>query len=242
MFTTVKIASAVQAQVARFTSRGELVESRRVVLVEDDNLTRLMLSDQLANAGFSVRTAGRAAEAEAICSDFDPDAVVLDVDLGFGPTGFDLADSLRLSSPGIAVLFLTHMPDPRFGGRGARDLPENIAYLHKNKLADNKSLIRALEAVLRGNTAGIPRDDRDPKRPLAKLSLNQIDVLRMIALGLDNQQIADARKTSIRAVYSLIGRAMLSIGADDDSEGAARVVAARAYMLAAGIPFRESTK
>jgi len=213
-----------------------VAQNRKIVLVEDDNLTRNILGELLTNSGFQVKVAASASEAESLCTEFDPDAVVLDVDLGPGPNGFDLADSLTISSPGIAILFLTHLPDSRFGGRSLSDLPPGVAYLNKNKLADGNSLIDALDAVLRGRSETLVRHDTDPKRPLANLSANQIAVLRMVALGLDNQQIADARGTSVRAVYSLISRALLVIGADEDIEGAGRVIAARAYMLAAGIP------
>lgn len=213
--------------------------ARRVVLVEDDNLTRLILGAHLAESGFEVRSASDAATAEQICSEFDPDAVVLDVDLGAGPNGFDLAESLRISSPGIAILFLTHLPDSRFGGRTAKGLPAGAAYLDKNRLADSQLLVESIDAVLRGATERTPRDDVDPSRPLAGLSANQITVLRMIAMGYSNQQIAQERKTSVRAVYGLIGRAMAAIGSSDDDEGAGRVLAARAYMLVAGIPIQQ---
>ena len=209
---------------------------RKIVLVEDDNLTRNILGEHLKGAGFDVLTAASASQAEILCAEFDPDAVVLDVDLGPGPTGFDLADSLRISSPGIAILFLTHLPDSRFGGRSAANLPEGAAYLNKNQLADGSALVVALDAVLRGITSRVPRHDQDPHRPLATLSSSQIAVLRMIALGMSNSQIAEERGTTTRAVYGLISRTMSSIGSDEDSEGAGRVLAARTYMLAAGIP------
>lgn len=214
----------------------KLDEPRRVVLVEDDNLTRMILEEVLSQGGFEVQSAKNASDAETLCLKFDPDAVVLDVDLGTGPNGFDLAESLRISSPGVAILFLTHLPDPRFGGRNLESIPANCAYLDKNKLTQSRVLLDAIDAVLRGKLSEIPRDHHDPNRPFSKLSASQIAVLRMIALGYSNQQIASERNTSIRAVYGLTSRAMLAIGSDDDIEGAGRVVAARSYMLVAGIP------
>lgn len=210
--------------------------NRKVVLVEDDNLTRTILEQHLELGGFEVRSAKNASDAETLCSIFDPDAVVLDVDLGPGPNGFDLADSLRISSPGIGILFLTHLPDPRFGGRNVESIPTEVAYLDKNKLTSGQVLLDAIDSVLRGKLSAIPRDHHDPNRPFSKLSPSQISVLRMIALGYSNQQIASERRTTIRAVYALISRAMLAIGSTDDIEGAGRVVAARSYMLVAGIP------
>jgi DNA-binding NarL/FixJ family response regulator len=58
----------------------------------------------------------------------------------------------------------------------------------------------------------------------------------MIAQGMSNQQIADARNTSVQAVVRTISRAMQAIGATSDIEGNARVTAARNYMETAGIP------
>jgi len=216
--------------------QDKLDERRRVVLVEDDNLTRTILEQVLNQGGFEVQSAKNASDAETLCVQFDPDAVVLDVDLGTGPNGFDLAESLRISSPGIAILFLTHLPDPRFGGRNLESIPADCAYLDKNKLTNSQVLLDAIDAVLRGKLTEIPRDHRDPNRPFSQLSASQISVLRMIALGYSNQQIATERNTSIRAVYGLTSRAMLAIGSDEDIEGAGRVGAARSYMLVAGIP------
>ena len=41
------------------------------------------------------------------------DRKVLDIELGDGPTGIDLALILRRNIPEIALVFLTHIPEPR---------------------------------------------------------------------------------------------------------------------------------
>ena len=64
-------------------------------------------------------------------------------------------------------------------------------------------------------------------------------MLRMVSLGWTNEQIAEARGTSHQAVRKVISRALSSIGENEATEGTARVVAARNYMLAAGIPLGE---
>ena len=74
---------------------------------------------------------------------------------------------------------------------------------------------------------------------MASLSRTQISVLRLVALGMTNQQIAEARGTSTRAVHSVIGRALDAIGVEGAEEGSARVVAARSFMLAAGVPLTD---
>ena len=212
---------------------------RRILLVEDDQLTRSLLAEMLESSGFVVATAPAAADARRAFRLLDPDALVLDVDLGPGPTGFDVADALLATAPHLAVLFLTNLPDSRFAGRDPDSLPPGVGYVRKENLTSSGVLVEALDAVLRENRAAIPRDDLDPQRPMGGLSGTQIAVLRMVALGMSNEQISQARGTSSRAVRNVISRALATIGSSEDPEGAGRVTAARNYMLAAGIPLSE---
>jgi DNA-binding NarL/FixJ family response regulator len=128
------------------------------------------------------------------------------------------------------------LPDARFAGRDPKSLPEQSSYVRKDRLSQPGLLAEALDAVLQGSSERILRDDQDPARPLSSLTRTQIQVLRMIAQGMSNQQIADARNTSVQAVVRTISRAMQAIGATSDIEGNARVTAARNYMETAGIP------
>ena len=211
---------------------------RRLIIVEDDPMTRGMLSTILENSGYEVAAAANAADALRLFAMTDPDGMLLDIDLGVGATGIDLADAIRIERPDIAILFLTNLPDPRFAGRNADSLPEGIGYLRKDRLANPGVLLTALDDIMRGRGQR-HRDDQSPNRPLADLSASQISVLRMVALGMSNQEIADSRGTSIRAVQGLISRALEIIGVPESSEHTARLKAAREYMLAAGIPIGE---
>lgn len=215
------------------------MDTRTIIVVEDDPMTRGMLAENLEQAGFIVFTAETAATARQLCEDRDPDGVVLDIDLGFGPTGFDLADSLRIDRPHLGILFLTNLPDPRFVGRQSNSMLPGVGYLRKENLVQRGLLVEALDAVLRGRVGAEHRNDKDLDRPLRMLSGSQVSVLRMVALGLSNQQISDARGTSPRAVQGIISRALLAIGLPEAGEGAGRVVAARQYILAAGFPLSD---
>jgi len=213
---------------------------RGVLIVENDPMTRGLLADLLEKVGFDVSTAASASDARRVCRIADPDGLVLDVDLGPGPTGFDVADVLLAERPHLAIVFLTNLPDARFAGRDPASLPTGVAYLRKERLAETGALVEAIDAALRGVVDVEYRHDLDPARPLAGLSRTQISVLRLVALGLTNQQIADARGTSVRAVHSVIARALSAIGIQQSEEGSARVVAARSFILAAGIPLTEN--
>lgn len=207
-----------------------------MLVVEDDRLTLGLLAEILTQSGFVVGAADTVAQARIMWDRMDPDAVVLDVDLGPGANGFDLADSFTAQSPSLAVLFLSALPDSRFAGRNPDSLPVGVGYVRKDQITEPRVLVEALDAVLRGSEAETPRQDLDPSRPMAKLSRTQIEVLRMVALGMSNQQIATERGTTMRAVHNVLTRTLALIGVDEMEEGNARVVAAREFIRAAGLP------
>ena len=207
-----------------------------MLVVEDDRLTLGLLAEILTQAGFVVGAADSVARARIMWDRMEPDAVVLDVDLGPGVNGFDLADAFTAQTPSLAVLFLSTLPDARFAGRNPDSLPVGVGYVRKDQISEPRVLIEALDAVLRGSELDTPRQDLDPERPMAGLTRTQIEVLRMVALGMTNQQIANERGTSTRAVHNVLSRSMALIGADMTDEGSARVVAAREFIKAAGLP------
>jgi DNA-binding NarL/FixJ family response regulator len=67
---------------------------------------------------------------------------------------------------------------------------------------------------------------------LAELSAKQLEVLKLIADGLSNQQIADARQTSVRAVEGMVSRIFDALGIDVQDAGNSRVDAVKKYFLA----------
>jgi DNA-binding NarL/FixJ family response regulator len=209
---------------------------RTVLVVEDDRLTLGLLAEILTQAGFVVGAADTVAQARIMWDRMDPDAVVLDVDLGPGVNGFDLADAFTAQTPALAVLFLSTLPDARFAGRNPDSLPVGVGYVRKDQISQPRVLVEALDAVLRGSEIDTPRQDLDPGRPMAELTRTQIEVLRMVALGMTNQQIATERGTTMRAVHNVLTRTLALIGADETDDGNARVVAAREFIRAAGLP------
>jgi DNA-binding NarL/FixJ family response regulator len=208
--------------------------NRHVVVVEDESLLRDLIAKTLETNGFQVTTAANAADAARVFKATDPDAVVLDVELGPGPNGFDFAESLQKSAPEVGIVFLTNLPDARFAGRETKDLPNNISYLRKSQLIDSNELVQALEAVLHDSITPDFRHDLDAERPLSSLSKKQISVLQLLALGYTNAQIADRRGTTVRAVEGIVSRIFQALDIDVQAEGNARVEAASTYLRASG--------
>ncbi len=205
------------------------VFTRSVVVVEDDAFLRSLLADSLEKSGFDVSTAASASDAKRIIRVIDPDAVVLDIDLGPGPNGFDIADNLRKAAKDVAIVFLTSLPDPRFAGRDEKAVYKNSAYLNKHLLSDTSTLVDALESVLTERGVKGYRHHELEDRPLVNLSRTQIQVLQLIAEGKTNQQIADLRKRSLAATESAVTRTLEALGVDAQAEQNVRVAAAMRY-------------
>ena len=209
---------------------------RKVVVVEDEPLIRGLISANLEADGFVVRTAGNSAEAREVAEDFDPDIAILDIELGDGPTGVDLALILRRKHPEIALVFLTHIPEPRVVGIDNKSIPKNAAYLVKDRIADPGVLRKAIEAAVRERVSKDFRDDKNLEHSLSEVSRSQLAVLQMVALGMNNQQIAAERGTTVRAVENLVKRAFEAAGIDAESTTNPRVTAAREFIKVAGLP------
>jgi DNA-binding NarL/FixJ family response regulator len=208
--------------------------SRTVVVVENESLLRDLIARSLETAGFEVSTAANAADAKRAVKAADPDVCVVDIELGPGPNGFDFAEYLSREAQDVGVVFLTNLPDPRFANRDVKVITQNQAYLRKSQLVDSKELIEAVNAVLKEQDVDKFRHDQNQTRPLAELSKRQISVLKLVAEGQSNSQIAEERGTTVRAVEGMVSRIFIALGVDAQGVGNARVEATRMYLSAAG--------
>ena len=208
--------------------------SRTLVVVENESLLRDLIARSLEAVGFDVTTAANASDAKRACKAVDPDACIVDIELGPGPDGFDFADYLAKESPDIGVVFLTNLPDPRFAQKDLKAVKQSQAYLRKSQLVDSKELVDAVNAVLKEEDVSKFRHDQSTGRPLADLSRRQLTVLQLMAEGLSNAQIAEARGTTVRAVEGMISRIFQALEIDAQGAGNARIAASKAYMSAVG--------
>jgi DNA-binding NarL/FixJ family response regulator len=209
---------------------------RSVLVVEDEPFIRALVADKLKHDGFKVQVAATAREARKITDLEEIDVIILDIDLGAGPNGLDIGVVMNKLHPDMALVFLTHVAEPRLLGFDVKSVPKNAAYLLKSRLSDPDVLNQAIEAALRDKVGAKFRDDLQPSHSLVNVSKTQFEVLRLIAKGYSNQQIAEERNTTLRAVENLINRAVAAAGIDVSSKTSARVIAVREFVKAAGLP------
>ncbi len=212
-----------------------MAATQKLLVVEDNQFMRALITELLEKEGFEVEAVETAAAAVRAVSSFDPDAAILDVELGAGPNGFDLARILRETAPEIGLVFLTNIPEPKTIGVDNRSIPKDAAYLVKESVGDTELLLRAIKASLRGRVGAELRQDREA-HSLSNLSRSQLDLLHMAALGLSNTEIAQRRGTTVRAVENLFKRAIESAGIEVGHGEHGRVLAVRKYIETVVLP------
>jgi len=97
----------------------------RILLVEDEALLLLDLSEQLAAHGIEAIAASNA-RAALHRLDAGVEALVTDIDLAGGPSGLDLARHVARLRPGLPILVVSGGNRPR-----GEDLPQGAAFLPK---------------------------------------------------------------------------------------------------------------
>lgn len=212
--------------------------ARNVLVVEDEALVSGLLVETLQAANFDARAALNAVEAKRVVKDFDPDVVLLDIDLGPGVNGIDLSHILTNKFPGVGILFLTKFPDMRSAGVKESSIPAGSGFIRKELVGNTDYLISAMESVLREKRD--LRHDLEPDRPLAALTRIQMDVLRLLASGYTNQEIARRRNKSVSSVEQLLNTLFKNLKINTDETINPRIEAVRLFIKAAGIPSRDA--
>lgn len=99
---------------------------RTVLIVDDEPLIRIMLTEVLEDEGYQVIQAKNALEAIVALEARKVDAVITDVEMPCGINGVDLARHIRSTMASISVIVTS-------GGRsiGADELPNGVKFIPK---------------------------------------------------------------------------------------------------------------
>ena len=160
----------------------------RVLVADDHAVVREGIRGILGGEpGFIVvAEAGTAADAVALAAAHQPDVVVLDITMP-GGSGLGAVADLAEAAPGAAVLMLSMHDNPEYVRESERAGAQG--YLRKDSAA--AELRQAVRAVHRGERYFAPPADAAQRSgALAGLTPRERDVLRGIALGRTNKEIA----------------------------------------------------
>ena len=172
----------------------------RIVLVDDHQIVRSGVRRLLEDGGQFV-VVGEADDAEGalrLARREKPDAIVLDIGLGSGPSGLEVLAELRAT--GARIIVLSMQDEPAY----ARLAFERGAQGYVVKSAADDELELAITTVLDDRIYVHPRLAARlvMGEPVDDLTQRERDILRLIALGYTNQEIAKQLYLSVRTVES----------------------------------------
>jgi two-component system response regulator NreC len=175
-----------------------------VVIADDHTVVRqgLRMLIDADEALQVVAEAGTLADAERLTRAHRPTVLVLDLNL-HGESGLDAIPDLRETCPDTAIVVLTMQDDPGF----ARQALQSGALGFVLKEAADEELLQAIHLAAGGENYLNPRlgarlatAPAEPSGPPDDLTTREVEILRLIALGHTNTEIAKQLFLSTRTV------------------------------------------
>lgn len=202
--------------------------SIRILIVDDHELLREGLKVMLSRES-DMEVVGEASgglTALAKCRELKPDVVVLDLKLP-DMDGVEVCRQLQEEMPDVAVLMLTTFSDSdlvlsavKAGARG---------YVVKDVLG--MDLKRAIRAVARGEVSMDPKvvghlihhmrePSRESEEGRSPLNRQQVTIIRLVAQGYTNREIAEQMFLSEKTVKGYLAEALRRMGVKNRVEAA----------------------
>ncbi len=193
----------------------------RIILSEDHETIRDGLK-LLVNSRPDMEVVGEADNGRTalqLAEEFSPDVVVMDISMP-ELNGLQATKKLKDKSPEVKVLILTRHSEPGY----LQELLQAGAGGYVLKQSKSEELIRAILAVAAGQTYLDPavteravtqlrESGQVPhKAPNANLTAREADVLRLIALGYVNKEVAARLNLSIKTVEAHKSNGMNKMG------------------------------
>lgn len=214
----------------------------RVVVAEDQYLTRegtvRLLAEQPGIV--VVGTAGDGEEVLATVRALRPDVVLMDVKMPPTNTteGIDAAHAIKAELPGTGVVVLTQHDDEEYVWALLERGVDGYGYLHKVRVGDVGTLVRALEEVAAGRSMVDPRilqtllarRASKPSSPLARLTPSELEVLGRMAAGRSNQAIAGELSVSVGTVEKRSAAIFSKLDVAEEPDVNRRVTAVLLYL------------
>jgi len=190
------------------------VRRERIILVEDDDFTRSMIAGALQIQGLDVvGEASSVTPAMRMVEQLKPDAVVIDLDLGNGPNGIDLAIGIRRRNSRIGIVLLTTYEDPRLLSPRLPAPPHGTVYLIKKNVGEIEVLFKGIQRAI-ANVKAMDRTESEPYKNIYGLSGitdSQLETMRLVARGLSNAEIAKIRGVNEKSVEQTISRLIANL-------------------------------
>ncbi len=210
----------------------------RVVIAEDGVLLREGLGRLLADEGHEV--VGSVEDALGLVEAVErerPDVCVIDVRMPptFTDEGLRAAIEIRERWPATPVLVLSQYVEERYATELLSDESGAVGYLLKQRVADVRDFLDALERVAGGGTALDPEVvaqllARARRHPQDELTPREREVLGLMAEGLSNAGIARRLVVTEGAVEKHVTSIFTKLGLESAETDHRRVLAVLQYL------------
>jgi len=202
------------------------------MVVDDHDLFRGGLVGLLEQRGVQVVGEARlAADAIRLAGELNPDVVLMDLNMP-GMSGVEATQRLTASAPHVRVLVLTVIADDRHVMDAV--LAGACGYLLKDAPIDQ--IVEGIQAAVRGESLISPRIAthlmrrlREPGEieqglPSAELTPRELEVVELLARGMDNPEIAQALYLSQHTVKNHVSNILVKLQVANRIQAAVRAV------------------
>jgi len=212
------------------------VSEIKLLLVEDDQIILTMMSKAVEAEGFKLL--GAATDVVTAMESFkknQPDVAILDIDLGAGPTGIDLANKIRKINHRVAIVFCTSYKDIRFIKNESHYYPPHTVLLKKSDIVNLDKVSNAIhEALELVRDADETKPDQLSEKFYKNLTNLEIELLAMVASGVSNKNIAKERGISTKSCENAIARLAKKLDIPATENNNQRVLMTRKYFELSG--------
>lgn len=204
-------------------------ESISIVIADDHEVVRNGIRAYLNNIPeFEVKAdCGSGEEAVQLTAQYKPDLVILDLLMEEGQDGVETTRQIKRISPHTNVVILTSFHDDQYIFPALK--AGAIAYLLKDMKMDK--LVEVLKHAARGEVYLHPTvamrvlqnfrgDEIVPDRMMSELTQREMDVLKQIAQGLSNSEVAEVLEISEYTVKGHVSNILNKLGLSDRTQAA----------------------
>lgn len=201
----------------------------KLLILENDGFAASFIKANLPKDKFlSIEVAESASVAMQIFREFKPAVCLLDIEIGTGPNGIDVARAMRRLNPLVGIVFLTSVQDPRLIDLKGLNLPTGSYYMAKSSASEPRDITNALLDSISAAKSDSACEIRTSV-PALTLSSGQYELIRLIAEGLSNKEIASRKVVTIKSAENSIARLAKKLKIQDLTANSQRVLIAKKY-------------